>query len=432
MQFLLFLYCKRGDSYLSAWVALFSSMIITMYAIAWSSYLFVAQQDSPVYTSLGSSSLLSFVPFLPWTPKRCFKVTLSVCRYIRTCAGFLWLSIDWYFQYRYTCRCRKAGLPVLYVLDPNRSESINYSIPFSHKKLDVYPAAIEQDKNMCQEIRGSPVVVFVPTAFFPVQLTSHRKAYIQLALNMQQLGYCVVIPDITYYPKDRIRQSVVDLRLALSWVGAHIATYRGDPSRIYLMGTGCSAELITLTLAQEAVVLSRALSDTNGSDEGNNRFRKEMEMPLKRTEIYAPQVRVPAFAGVILIAGLSDLIKGYLHECELGVEHLSFLHRWAGPQSKQYLMHSPTHLLDYSKSIIDPSFLPPRFLLIHGGSDGYVPISQSILLKSLLQDVGVELVDLQAFRDMTHADTLKSLLARSTRVAPHAMTVMTAIYRFIL
>jgi len=305
-------------------------------------------------------------------------------------------------------------------------------MPFSHKKLDVYPAATEHYSNVHRESCGSPVVVFVPTALVPVQLTSHRKAYLLLALNMQQLGYCVVIPDITYYPKDWIRQSVVDLRLALSWVGAHIASYGGDPSRIYLMGTGISAELVTLTLIQEAVVLSRVVSDTDGSEENDNQLRKEMELPFKKTEIYAPQIRVPVVAGVVLIAGFCDVIKGYRHECELGVEHLSFLRRWMGPQSEQCLMHSPTHLLNYSKPNIDPSFLPPRFLLIHGGRDGYIPISHSILLKSLLQDVGVKLVEFQAIRDMSHADTLKGLLARSFRVAPHAVTIMTAIYRFIL
>lgn len=407
-----------------------------IYTIAWTSYLLVAQQDSPQHILYKPLYLTSYIPFLPWTPKRCFQVTLSVWRYIRACVGFLRFGIDWYFQYKHLCEIQRNGSPALYVIDTDISESVVYSLPFSHKQLDVYPPATEPQTNVREKSNGmysgSPVVVFVPAALIPVQLTSNRKAYIQLATNMQQLGYCVVVPEITYYPKDRIRQSVVDLRLTLSWVGAHITTYGGDPSRLYLLGSGLSAELITLTLVQEAVVLSRTVNDPRAMDKHINRLPKDMEISLNKTELYAPQIRVPAVSGVILIAGLCDVIKGFRHECELGVEDLSILRRWTGPQSAQCLVHSPTHLLDYFKSMIDPSFLPSRFLLIHGGRDGYIPISHSILLKSLLEEIGVESVELRAFREMTHADTLKCLLACSSRQASYAVPVMTAIYRFIL
>ena len=80
-----------------------------------------------------------------------------------------------------------------------------------------------------------------------------------MALRMRKLGYCVVVPDISYYPACQIPQSVVDLRLALSWVGAHIFSYTGHPSRSYVIGMGMSSELVALTLVQEAAVMSRVV-----------------------------------------------------------------------------------------------------------------------------------------------------------------------------
>lgn len=256
------------------------------------------------------------------------------------------------------------------------------------------------------------MLVFVPTATLPVNIVSHRQTYLQLALRMRDLGFCVVIPEITYYPDDRIRQSVVDLRLALSWVGAHISSYGGDPSRIYVMGFGLSSALITLTLVQEAAVLSQTVVDEESDDE-ENPTRTKTENYLRQLEIYAPQIRLPNLAGVILIAGLSDVVKGYLHEAKLGIEHLSVLRRWAGPKTTQCLLHSPTHILTHTESTFDAAFLPPKFLLIHGGQDTLVPISHSTLLKALLQKAGVPQVELLAYRDLTHLDTLKCLLTPS-------------------
>lgn len=368
-------------------------ILVIIYGVAWSAYLALAQSDRPPYAMIGPPSISKYIPFVPLSPLRCLKVTKTVC-------GCIWLGMRsmsafwyWYSLYR-----QQKNAP--------EYETVVYSLPFSHKCLDVYPPEVDVVK------QNAIVLIIVPTSFFSSSISSNRKLYMPMALRMRKLGYCVVVPDITYYPVCQIRQSVIDLRLALSWVGAHIFSYQGDPSRIYVMGMGISSELVALTLVQEAAVMSRVVrrqheeNDDPSSEEEIDRLKFN-----KLMEIYAPQVRLPSLAGVVLAAGLSDVIKCYLHDVEMGTEHLGMLRRWAGPRQYQCIIHSPTHLLNNSKDNFDPAFLPSKFLLIHGGRDKLVPISQAALLQSLLLEVGVNHAKLLAYRDMGHFDTLKMLLA---------------------
>lgn len=122
---------------------------------------------------------------------------------------------------------------------------------------------------------------------------------------------------------------------------------------------------------------------------------------------------------MILIAGVSDVIKGYRHESERGIETLSSLRRSVGPNHTACLLHSPAHLLYAAKNILDIGLLHPKFLLIHGGKDSVVPIEQSTLMKTLLTGVGLEHVKLRAYRELGHAESIASLFVgmgkRSTR-----------------
>ena len=368
-------------------------IIVIVYGLAWSAYLVVAQSDRPPYAMIGPPSLSKYIPFVPFSPLRCLKVAKIVCE-------FIWLGVRsmgsfWYWYSLYKTQKKSPEY-----------ETVLYSLPFSHNCLDIYPP----DVGVMSP--NAIVLMIVPTSFFPSFISCNRKLYMPMALRMRKLGYCVVVPDISYYPACQIPQSVVDLRLALSWVGAHIFSYKGDPSRIYVMGMGISSELVALTLVQEAAVMSRVV---RRQDDENKDPSSEEELDRlkfnKLMEIYAPQVRLPSLAGVVLAAGMSDVIKCYLHNVEMGTEHLGMLRRWAGPRQYQCIIHSPTHLLNNTKDKFDPAFLPSNFLLIHGGRDKFVPISQAALLQSLLMEVGVKNVELFACRDLGHYDTLKMLLA---------------------
>lgn len=130
---------------------------------------------------------------------------------------------------------------------------------------------------------------------------------------------------------------------------------------------------------------------------------------LRRVEIYEPEVDVPPIAGLILFSGVSDVIKGFRNETERGVEDLSLLRRSCGPSHTGCLLHSPAHLLYAAKNLIDPTLLPPKVLLVHGGQDAVVPIEQSTLLKTLLVGIGVNHVRLRAYRKLGHVESVACL-----------------------
>lgn len=413
-----------------AFSALLCVFPATVYSIAWTAYLLHAQQDRPPYSLVGSPALARMVPYLPLAPLRCFKVAKATMSYLVSCLYYLPLAKEWLVTYVLYTRVRNQEDPIY--------DAIPYAIPFKHQVLDVYPPprkiregthAHNPDLTNFGTYRGAPVVILVPAPIVPVRILSHRKTYLLIATKLRAMGYCVVVPDIQYYPHVRIRQSIGDLRLALSWVGAHISSYGGNPANIYAMGFGLSAHLITISLVQETTALSEAIAHhtaatmgLEGAEPTNGRLRQ------KGLEIYLPQVRLPQLAGVVLVAGLSDVIKGYRHETEQGIEHLSYLRRWTGPSHAQCLLHSPAHLLMESKHVLDASFLPAKFLLIHGGMDTTIPLYHSALLRTLLNDAGVEDVKMRAYRNLKHFEALACL---ADRYSPYARQVLTDVREFI-
>lgn len=389
--------------------------------MACATYLLVAQQDTPLR---GPEALAKLIPVLPVSPRRCFQVTWAAFLYLWTCVANFWVVIDWAYQYRHYSRTKRGESPFF--------DKIPYALPFSREVLDVYPPDLQarHGKAVAEPVGlgidgGAPVVILVPAPIVPVRILCHRKAYLQFALTLRKMGYCVVVPDITYFPDAKVRRSVVDLRLALSWVGAHISHYGGDPTRIYLMGFELSAHLISLTLVQEAVVLSHTLLP------GNEDAEDAPTLP-KGLEIYVPQVRIPQVTGVILLSGISDVVQQYRHQMISGVEHISYLRRHAGPSHTQCQLHSPAQLVLGALGVLDPSFLPPKFLLIHGGMDQVVPFSQSTVFANLLREAKVPEVTLRAYRHLAHTETLLCLLRLPRwRPSPYAALLHADLAAFI-
>ncbi|CAO1635656.1 unnamed protein product [Parajaminaea phylloscopi] len=618
---------------------------VLVYSLSWFTYLVLAQADAPS----SGSALVRVLPFLPYSPLKCLKVTWASFLYSSVALRLAFPAIlDWSYR-RVVVLGTAAGAAVV-------KEGILYGDPAAGKRLDVYippaatsaanrkgqtpdvhiplgkrhrkhstlfdepPPAVGPDGDPIQDgedaldgaptprrtQRGAAVIVFLPSTIPPIAWTSNRKTYLQLALRLRRMGHCVVVPDVSYFPESRIRESIIDVRLVLRWVGEEISRYGGDPERIHLMGHGLSAHLALLTLTQEAVVLSRegileaqahrdaqkahseerwqreeeerqryaaraaaaaavggeapsspprkvkvagqptglepsatlrlsghsaepdnawvdepATVDEESTAQGPNSLAPGIVLPsvsaprarrgrglgdegadganrhhthdsfqtaqrlakqldalseerpepglpvspsgrsaaaesrashaisfpatpgtsgarqqrylvrrrlgltddsddddlldvpipngLRRVEIYEPEIDVPAVAGLILFSGVSDVIKGFRNETERGVEDLSVLRRSCGPSHTGCLLHSPAHLLYAAKNLIDPSLLPPKVLLVHGGQDAVVPIEQSTLLKTLLVGIGVTHVRLRAYRKLGHVESVACL-----------------------
>jgi hypothetical protein len=77
-------------------------------------------------------------------------------------------------------------------------------------------------------------------------------------------------------------------------------------------------------------------SQSNGSENGGG--STAISNGLRRVEIYEPQIEIPPIAGVILLAGVFDVIKCFRGESDRGVEHLSVLRRSCGPSHTSCLV----------------------------------------------------------------------------------------------
>lgn len=83
--------------------------------------------------------------------------------------------------------------------------------------------------------------------------------------------------------------------------------------------------------APEISTLTRA---SNNAESGS----AAISNGLRRVEIYEPQIEIPPIAGVILLAGVFDVIKCFRGESDRGVEHLSVLRRSCGPSHTSCLV----------------------------------------------------------------------------------------------
>lgn len=341
--------------------------------------IFVYSASWAVYLLFGHESKGRFP--LPWAPYRCVLVVRAAYEYMLACVGLAPYAL-------LAIRSR-----------PPDTCNIKYAMPFHGRTLDVYPAQ-----------PSAPVIVLVPSFMHPVRITGSKRAYIPLAQRLNRKGYCVVVPSICYSSVHRMRRAVIDMRLVLSWVGAHIEGYGGDSDRIYVMGHGLAAHLVLLTVAQEAVVLSRSLYGYSVHEKRSpSAIRGKSQVNIDALEIYAGQIRLPQLRGLLLAAGAYDVIKACHSEISRGTEHLSLIHSMAGPTVDRFLQHSPAHLLASAHEMLDSYFLPPRVLILHGGNDHVFSIEHATLLHTQLCEVGIETAELCAVRSAGHVDLFACL-----------------------
>ncbi|KAG9018239.1 hypothetical protein FRB90_011808 [Tulasnella sp. 427] len=384
--------------------------LVLFFDLAFVAYLALAQTDPPESVTL---------PFLPWNPKLVWKVNCVLYRWLRVAIRVVpKLMRD--CAIRRMLRSKRAGG------DSDVSvKNVSYGSTRPGNCLDVYKATPksrpthptdlqrpaspgrstsrlfrpistlpvpenggpEGDIVLARSVSGeanvpSPVIVF----FHSPQLgpiTGKKWVYESLGRNLADMGYTVVIPDLTSYPEGKAKQMVQDVRRVLNWTMMNIAKYGGDPSQIHVMGHSLGGHLALLTILQEAVVVSR--------DSVHN---PEIEMAngLRELKIYDHAVRLPEIQGLILLAPVCDVNDQIIQEASRGVAHLSKLRRILGPGHTRAMFHSPVHVLHAARNVIDLNLLPPKILFIHGGLDEEVPHLQSELMKEMIHGVGLPFV----------------------------------------
>lgn len=107
------------------------------------------------------------------------------------------------------------------------------------------------------------------------------------------------------------------------------------------------------------------------------------------------------------LSPLTDAPQQIRHEASLHIEHLSSTRRFLGPSQTDTMLASPSHLLYAAKNVLDvEGRLIRKWLIIHGGKDEFIPVSQSSLMRELLVGLGVPNVRFRAYKEMNHIDTV--------------------------
>lgn len=110
---------------------------------------------------------------------------------------------------------------------------ISYADGARHK-LDVYPA---------RQITDAPVIVF----FYGGRWRSGAKGWYSIfAKTLAANGYVVVVPDYRLYPEVRFPDFVADGARALHWTRENVATFGGDPRRLFVMGHSAGAYIAAM------------------------------------------------------------------------------------------------------------------------------------------------------------------------------------------
>jgi len=108
-------------------------------------------------------------------------------------------------------------------------------------KLDVYSPPDAAGK-------GFPVIVF----FYGGSYSSGSKnMYHFIADAFTREGYIVVIPDYRQYPAVKFPAFFEDGANAVAWVQNNIGKYKGDPSKIFILGHSAGAHIGALLVADK-------------------------------------------------------------------------------------------------------------------------------------------------------------------------------------
>jgi acetyl esterase/lipase len=235
----------------------------------------------------------------------------------------------------------------------------NAGIPYGddpRQRLDVYRPASSA------AAAARPVIVFWYGGSWD---DGARQDYRFVGVALARLGYVTVIPDYRLYPQVRFPLFIDDGAHAVAWAQQHAADYGGDPQRLILMGHSAGAHMAAM------LALNRRYLEAAGAD---------------------PK-RIIALVGLSGPYGL--------------VPNTAALHDIFGPP---YTPHD-WQVLPYA------SPLAPTALLLHGGADKLVAVSNTVALAAALRAQGVT-AETRIYPDRGHVDMLAAISLPGRRRAP--------------
>lgn len=262
-----------------------------------------------------------------------------------------------------------------YFLDKRIHRNIVYGENRRHR-LDLYlPDNLETPK---------PVVAFVTGGAW----TIGNKAWGSL-LGLQLVEKDVIVACIDYrnFPRGTISNMVEDVCQGVSFICNHIASYGGDPDRLYLAGQSAGAHIAACALAEQARKESERGKTGKESEESE---QDEDGLTWKASQ----------FKAYFGISGGYNLYKLIDHFHRRGLYRNLFLRIMEGEES--FNRYSPELFLQSLSCTSVGSLLPPIFLF-HGTADYSIPSEASISFAEILTSIGAQ-ATVRLYEGKTHTD----------------------------
>ncbi|RHZ79402.1 hypothetical protein Glove_146g47 [Diversispora epigaea] len=344
--------------------------IIIAYGIVWMIYLQFAQTEREF--------------FLPYNYKRILKINYLLYKTILGAFAYF-PAIAEYLYMRYFVGKK---------MEQFIKKDIYYGSSFVENKLDIY---MPDNTIGSTTTNYHPVIIFFYGGGWTVGNKISQK---YLGIRLSQMGYVVVIPNYTKYPKTKIDGVVSDFKRAVVWTKRSINDYGGDPNNIYLMGHSAGAHTSIFTIIRDVIYKSR-------NDEGKT-----------NTELYDidPEWDLPKISGLILSAGVYDLPKHYEFETSIGFEEISSMSRIMGNTQESLVKNSPLLLIQdiaNNKHInINQvkNLMPKKILIIHGSQDLLISMEQSVKFNHTLKDLSIKELKLKIYQDKDHEEIIYDIM----------------------
>ncbi|KAK2366181.1 alpha/beta-Hydrolases superfamily protein [Trifolium repens] len=230
-------------------------------------------------------------------------------------------------------------------------------------RLDLYlPADVSEPK---------PVLVFVTGGAW---IIGYKAWGSLLGFQLAERDIIVACIDYRNFPQGTISDMVNDTCQGISFVINNIASYGGDPNRIYLMGQSAGAHISSCALLEQATMES-------GNGDG----------------ISWSVSQIKAYFGLSGGYNLLDLVD---HFHNRGLYRSIFLSIMEGEQS---LKKFSPEIKIQDPSIKDSIPLLPRIILFHGTGDYSIPSIASERFADALKKAGAR-ADLILYDGKTHTD----------------------------
>ncbi len=141
-----------------------------------------------------------------------------------------------------------SPLGTLNALSPGSALRTSAAVPYgsnARHKLDIYTPA--------NGAASAPVVVFFMGGNW---VKGERNDFAFVGRALASRGYVVVIPDYRLYPEVKYPDFIDDSAQAVAWTAREIASFGGDPKRLYVMGHSAGAYNAAM-LALDATYLAK-------------------------------------------------------------------------------------------------------------------------------------------------------------------------------